>query len=135
MNSDSETTESRDKCPISYLKQTLFVQLAERFPLKKDAPTSVIIDGLPVEHMHSTNYNECVVELLRESKKRRLSKLMLKPRAPLIRDGRRQRIKQQDFQLLWTEFEQNTNWSKNKIREIARKLNLSYSKVYKWNFD
>ena len=61
---------------------------------------------------------------------------MLKPRlAPKVNNGKRLRLKKQDFSLLWSEFDNNTNWSQNKIRELASKLNLSYARVYKWNFD
>ena len=33
------------------------------------------------------------------------------------------------------EFEKGHNWGKKKIQEIASKLNLSTSQVYKWRWD
>ena len=33
------------------------------------------------------------------------------------------------------EFRKNPNWTKEKMKKLGRKLNISESKVYKWNWD
>ena len=38
-------------------------------------------------------------------------------------------------QRLWKEFENDNNWNKTKVADLAMELNLTYNQVYKWNFD
>ena len=37
--------------------------------------------------------------------------------------------------MLRAEYQRNPNWSKNRIKELAARLNLNRTKVYKWNWD
>ena len=39
------------------------------------------------------------------------------------------------IQVLLQEFDQNPNWSQEKINELAERLNVTQVKVYKWNWD
>ena len=39
------------------------------------------------------------------------------------------------IQVLLQEFDQNPNWSQEKINELAESLNVTQVKVYKWNWD
>ena len=38
-------------------------------------------------------------------------------------------------ELLEAEFNKNMNWSREKIVQLARRLDFSYVKVYKWHYD
>ena len=33
------------------------------------------------------------------------------------------------------EYDESTHWSKAKVAELARRLNLKESQIYKWNWD
>ena len=56
-----------------------------------------------------------------------------KPLSYQKRNMRRMNAEQQ--QILMREFEANPNWSNNKIEHLAARLQLTRTKVYKWNWD
>ncbi|CDW89636.1 UNKNOWN [Stylonychia lemnae] len=45
------------------------------------------------------------------------------------------RVPDDQLHILMKEYEKSTNWSKQQISNIAKKTGLTYSKVYKWNWD
>ena len=39
------------------------------------------------------------------------------------------------LEVLLSEYEKNSTWNKQKMNEISKRTGLSYTKVYKWNWD
>ena len=48
---------------------------------------------------------------------------------------RRQRLTNEQTQVLEAEFQKNANWSSREIVKMSKRLSLSRSKIYKWNWD
>lgn len=48
---------------------------------------------------------------------------------------RRQRLTNEQTTVLEQEFEKNANWSSREIAKMSKRLGLSRSKIYKWNWD
>lgn len=48
---------------------------------------------------------------------------------------RRQRLTNEQTTVLEQEFQKNANWSSREIAKLSKRLGLSRSKIYKWNWD
>ena len=47
----------------------------------------------------------------------------------------RHRLNHEQRQFLEQRFRRNPNWSTEFVKELANRLNITFQKVYKWNWD
>ncbi len=76
--------------------------------------------------LDSDDLNVCVTALLKKSKDDNASTRDIK---------RRQRKNKDQLGVLENEFKKNTEWQRDFIRNISKKLGLRECQVYKWHWD
>ena len=47
----------------------------------------------------------------------------------------RNRLTHEQRQYLEQRFQRNANWSTEYVKDLANRLNITFQKVYKWNWD
>lgn len=97
---------------------TLCCQDAEHAKMESEADESGV-DYTITHSEHSFESNLRLIDCIGESNGKQ---------------GRR-RLRHDERQILENEFLKKSNWSATDIKRIAKRLNFSYAKVYKWNFD
>ncbi|CDW74756.1 UNKNOWN [Stylonychia lemnae] len=79
--------------------------------------------ALDIQSGSLNNSHKKTQEKSKQSKKKENSKIKIK----FVSDSQ--------LKILQNEFDKNNKWTKTKIQELAEITGLSYSKVYKWNWD
>ncbi|CDW74395.1 UNKNOWN [Stylonychia lemnae] len=124
-------------CDSQFQNKKVQIEIDNTDKSKDSQNLTTELDNLSsnIRNQQSLQINEMLDDLFNENSRSSADKQPIKSNCSSSGKPIKQRKPYAAYETLQQYYEKNPNWSKQFIYHLASQLNLSYKKIYKWNWD